>query len=115
MPLRVHTSSAGLDASELEPDRDLVLQLDEVHGLDARPGTAAHDHLDGEQRKAVDASAVRSIAAWRRAFDERLTVDGLCLPWLWEVAFIDHGWLRAIRGAAGVAAALDAGGQRAIE
>ena len=113
--MRLHTSSTGLDPRSLEPGTDLVLRLDESHGVDAQEGVLAHDHLGADARRAVDDAVNPSLAAWRREFDDELTIDGLCLAWAWEFAFVDEGWLLTIKDAAGLAAALDACAPPAIE
>lgn len=113
--MRLHTSSTGLDPRSLEPGTDLVLRLDEAHGDAARESVLAHDHLDSDARRAVDDAVKPSLAAWRCEFDDALTIDGLCLSWAWEFAFVDEGWLLTIRDAAGLAAALETYAPPAIE
>src|SRR3954454_16629651 len=82
--MRVHTSSTGLDPRELVPGRDVVLTVDETHGLDLPSGVFAQDYLDMDARREVDAAAPEALAAWRALCDPVFTVDGICLPWIWE-------------------------------
>src|SRR3954453_8935162 len=113
--MRIHTSSEGLDPAALVPGEDLVLALDERHGLDAPHGVVAHDHLDMSDRHAVDEAAVSAMRAWHAARDARLTVDGICLPFVWEHDIYTHGFIVSIRDAAGVDRALEAYGTRSVE
>jgi hypothetical protein len=82
--MRVHTSSTGLDPRGLAPGRDIVLALDETHGLELPEGAFAQDHLDMDARREVDAAIPGAFAAWREECDAAFTVDGVCLPWIWE-------------------------------
>src|SRR2546430_3827026 len=113
--MRVHTSSTGLDAGALVPGRDLVLALDEAHGIDLPHGVLAHDHLDMDARREVDAATLTSIAAWRAARDPAFTVDGVCLPWIWEEDVYTAIATPSIRDAAGIVRAVREHGARRLE
>src|SRR5436305_221171 len=113
--MRIHTSSEGLDPTALVPGEDLVLALDERHGLDAPQGVLAHDHLDLAARNEVDDAAAAAFRAWRAAHDDALTIDGVCLPFVWEEHVILQGTVTSIRDAAAVDRALDAYGTERIE
>jgi hypothetical protein len=82
--VRVRTSSLGLDPDALVPGRDLVLDIDIGHGALLPEGVFAHDLLDVEERRHIDELTVRSLNQWRERFDARMTVDGVCWPWVWE-------------------------------
>jgi hypothetical protein len=111
--MRVHTSSTGLDVGALVPGRDLVLAIDETHGLDLPAGVLAHDHLDMEARAEVDAATLTAFAAWREACDPAFTIDGICLPWIWEEYVYTQFLTASIRDALGIArGARAAGGPR---
>ncbi|MFL5886788.1 MAG: hypothetical protein ACJ77M_17090 [Thermoleophilaceae bacterium] len=113
--MRIYTTSAGLDPAALVPGEDLVLALDERHGLDAPHGVVAHDHLDMSARHAVDEAAVSAMRAWHAARDAHLTVDGICLPFVWEHDIYTHGFIVSIRDAVAVDRALEAYGTRSVE
>ena len=104
--MRVHTTSRDLDPFALAPGSDLVLELDEAHGLDLPHGVLVDDHLSIEGRRAVDREALRALAEWRGLHDESLTVDGVCLPHLHEWALLAV-LVRAGRAVAGLRRAID--------
>ncbi len=83
--MRVHMTSRGLEPARLTPGRDLVLAIAPAHGLALADGVLAEDLLDTAVRRELHASGVPAIARCRETLDEALTVDGLCLPWLWEL------------------------------
>src|SRR4051812_20136026 len=98
--LRIHTTSAGLDPGRLHAGSDLVLALDDSHGLDIPEGVLAHDHLDIDQRWQSDEAAIQALGRWREAYDLALTVDGICLPWIWEGDLIPGVFVRTVADAA---------------
>ena len=103
--MRVYASSRGLDPAALQAGRDLVLEIDEAHGVDLAFGAHAHDWLDVEDRAAVDRAAVQAIADWRAVHDAALTIDAIVLPWLWEWELL-VAFNPVIRAAAGLRNAL---------
>ncbi|MEA2359012.1 MAG: hypothetical protein QOI62_2272 [Solirubrobacteraceae bacterium] len=98
--IRIHSTSRGLDAARLLAGRDLVLELDEAHGVAAPEGVLAGDALDVEARRALDRSALAGLARWRELYDELLTVDGICLPFIaeWPLMRTMLAWLRLGEG-----------------
>lgn len=88
------------------PGTDLVLELDDTHGAAAPEGVLAHDHLDLEARRQVDEATVDAVGRWSRAMTEALTVDGIDLPWLWELDLIQDVFLPTVTDAAALDAAL---------
>src|SRR5690348_1406848 len=103
--MRIHTSSAGMDVARLEPGADLVLAIEDAQGADLREGVLAHDHLDLEARRQVDSATLGAIATWRELHDEPLTVEGVCLPWMWELPLL-IAFNPVIRDAAGLSRAV---------
>src|SRR4051812_47146972 len=114
-PMRIYTTSSGLDPTALVPGEDLVLSLDERHALDAPSGVVAHDHLDHDARRAVDEAAIEAMTAWRGAHDATLTVEGICLPLVLEEHIYTGGLITSIRDAAGVDRAIESFGTRSVE
>jgi hypothetical protein len=86
---RLHTSSAGLDPIDLRPGRDLLLYLHPVHGTDAAPGTYVFDYMTPADRHAADRTALLALAMWRAQLDAPLTVEGVCWPFIWELALYE--------------------------
>ena len=81
----VHETSLGRDPARLRAGRDLVFDIPPEHGLSLPDGVLAGDHLDQLTRWEIHRGGVDAIARCRAALDAPLTVDGLCLPWLWEL------------------------------
>lgn len=104
--LRVHSTSAGLDIAQLVPREDLVLELHEGHGLAAAWGIGADDYLDVEARRRLDEQALGALARWRERYDEQLTVDGVCLPFVAEWPLFAHV-VRVLRRGAALACAIE--------
>jgi hypothetical protein len=83
--MRVHMTSRGLDPARLTPGHDLVLAIAPAHGLALADGVVAEDLLDSAAHHEIHASGLPAIARCRETLDRALTVDGLCLTWLWEL------------------------------
>jgi hypothetical protein len=103
--LRVHSTSVGLDVARLVAGEDLVLDLHEGHGLDAAEHVGADDHLDVRARRRLDDEALTAMACWRERYDDELTVDGICLPFIAEWPLFAHV-VRVLRRGAALAAAV---------
>ncbi len=86
--MRVHATSRGLEPGSLVPGEDLVLELDPAHGLDLPHGVLVDDHLDGPARAEIDVAAAAACTRLIEQASDRLTVDGIRLPWIWEVPLI---------------------------
>jgi hypothetical protein len=82
--VRIYACSLGLDPARLVPGEDLVLSVDVAHGTDLPLGVAALDHLDLDGRRQVDVRAHHALVQWRRCYDERLTIEQVCWPFVWE-------------------------------
>jgi len=104
--VRVYTTSSGLDPAELRPGADVVLELDEAHGVDAPWEVLVDDYLSVEARGRLDAATVAALGRWRASYDERLTVDGVCLPFVREWPLL-RLILPTARGAAGLSRAVE--------
>lgn len=113
--MRIHTSSKGLDPTALVPGEDLVLALDERHGLDAAHGVLAQDHLDLAARMEVDDASAEALSAWRAVHDPNLTIDGVCLPFVWEEHIYLQGGINSIRDPVAVDRALESYGTERVE
>jgi hypothetical protein len=113
--MRIHTSSEGLDPTALVPGEDLVLALDERHGLDAPQGVQGHDHLDLAARTEVDEASAAALREWRAAHDANLTIDGICLPFVWEEHIYIQGLITSIRDAVAVDRAVGRYGSDRVE
>jgi len=83
--MRVYATSRGLDPGRLTPGHDLVMDIDPAHGLDLAEGVLADDHLDQAIRWEFHGAGLPAVIGCREALDASLTVNGLCLPWLWEL------------------------------
>jgi len=105
--VRVYGDSTGLDPASLVAGEDVVLHLDASHGIDVAEGVLATDHLNLEERAAIDDLALASLARWRRHNDERFTADGLCLTWIWERDLIVDVFLPTITRVLALARAVD--------
>ena len=93
------------DLGLLRTGDDLVLRLAEADAGELPAGAAADDHLDRADREALDSAAVTTLEAWRAAFDEPLTVDGICLPFIveWQLMQV---LMATLRSGAGLLAAV---------
>lgn len=105
--MRIHASSAGLDAATLRPGHDLVLDPAPWHGDSLPDRTAIDDFLGVDARREVERSALAATRAWRGELDSRLTVEGLCLPFIWELELYMLARSLVLE-AAGIRAALEA-------
>lgn len=105
--MRIYTTSTGLEPGSLVAGSDLVLELDDAHGADVPQGVLAHDHLDLEARRAVDAATVDAVARWGAAVEQAMSVDGIRLPWIWELDLIQDVFLPTVTDAAALDAALE--------
>lgn len=112
--MRVHTTSSGLDPAELRDGADVVLELDEAHGVDAPAGVLVDDYLSVEVREELDAAAVTALARWRAHYDELLTVEGVCLPFVREWPLL-RLILPTARAAAGLSRAVERHRPRSFE
>ncbi len=112
-PLRVHPTSRGLDPAALTAGRDLVLDIAPAHGLRLPDGVLADDHLDQPARWEIHRGGLSAVARCRELLDAALTVDGLCLPWLWELA-IERSMVAVLGQAEALRRALQASGAGAI-
>lgn len=113
--IRLHRGSAGLDLRGLRAGRDILLSVDPAHGLDLPEGVLIDDYLDLELRAEIDDAAAEALERWRRVHDGPLTVDGICLPWLWETELYASVFLPALREAVGLRRALAAHDWPAVE
>jgi hypothetical protein len=104
--MRIHTTSGGLDPSQLRAGSELVLALDDSHGLDVPEGVLAHDHLDIGRRWQVDEAAMQALGSWRQAYDRILTVDDICMPWIWEGELITAVFVGTVADAAALDSAV---------
>lgn len=105
--MRVFGDSTGLDPTSLAAGEDVVLHLDAAHGIDVAEGVLVTDHLELEERAAIDDLALDSLARWRSDNDHRLTAAGICLPWIWERDLIAFVFLPTITRALALARAVD--------
>jgi hypothetical protein len=111
--MRLHATSAGLEPAALTPGSDLVLDADPTHGVDLPAGTLVDDYLDLEARREVERTAAEVALRWRERMDPELTVEGLCLPLVWEFA-IFHRVSDAVLKCAGMLGALEAHGPASL-
>lgn len=112
--MRLHMTSAGLEPTSLRPGHDLVIEADPIHGTDLPQGTVVDDHLGLEDRREVERVASGATAQWRAQMDPLLTVDGLCLPFIWE-ALIRRQLNRVTLISAGILAAVETYGPDQLE
>ena len=100
-------TSVGLDAGELVPGRDLVVNVELRHGLALPDGCALDDHISLADRAGVDAEAHRFAAAWRAARGDELRLSGVDLAFAWEVELFAGCFLTAARLRHGLRACLE--------
>lgn len=112
--MRVHITSVGLVPGDLRAGYDLVIRLDERHALDLPAGVLADDYLSVADRVAIDEACQRALAEWRAANDAVLTVDGVCLPHLWELTPVGTALMQMVRAAAGARNAITTYGVSSI-
>jgi hypothetical protein len=105
----------GLDARMLEPGRDLVLDMSRRQGDELPVGVLLDDCLSRDVRQAIDRKAIGALAAWRARWDAELTLDGVCIPHIWEVELLAEVFLPETRIVSGLRAALADGARRRIE
>jgi hypothetical protein len=105
--VRLHTTSHSLDPRTLEPGSDLVLRLDEAHGMDMPHGVLAHDLLTMEERQTVDEATTDSVHRWTELVRRHLTADGVELAWIWERDLITDVFLPTITEALALQRALE--------
>ncbi len=111
--LRVHPTSDGLDTAQLTPGHDVVLDIAPAHGMCLPDGVPADDHLDQPTRWEIHRGGLEAVAHCRDVLDAALTVDGLCLPWLWELA-IERSMVAVLGQAEALRRALARSGADAI-
>jgi hypothetical protein len=104
--MRVFKTSRGLDPVTLIPGEDLVLAIDETHGLDLPHGVLADDHLGLDARRAIDDACFGLPTRWQKACGEHFVADGMWLPWLWESDLVAEAMLPGLSGALSVRGAL---------
>jgi hypothetical protein len=111
----LYASSTDLDPKVLIPGRDLVLSVEREHGLELPEGVLVDDHLDLGIRLEIDAAARDALFSWRAMHDDELTIDSICLPWLWEVELFIDVFLPLTRSTVGIARAMQASGCSTVE
>src|SRR4051812_15993907 len=113
--VRLSASAAGADARILRPGRDLVLELAREQGAVLPVGVLLDERLSSAARAEIDAEAIAALASWRERRDADLTVDGVCLPHIWEVELLAEVFLPETRIASGVGAVFAVHGPQRIE
>jgi hypothetical protein len=104
--MRVYKTSRGLDPATLIPGEDLVLEIDETHGLELAHGVLADDYLDLDARAQIDDACFGLPERWQKACGERFVAQDLWLPWLWESDLVSDAMLPGLSGTLGVRRAL---------
>jgi hypothetical protein len=99
----------------LRPGCDILLSADPARGLDLPEGVLIDDYLSVAARSDIDDAAAQAVVRWREVHDSRLTVDGVCMPWLWEIELYASVFLPAIRQAVGLRVALASHDWPAVE
>ena len=61
-----------------------------AHGFDLADGVGVRDHLSNRDRHEIDALALEGLNAWRRVWDEALTIDGIVWPFVLELELLSH-------------------------
>jgi hypothetical protein len=113
--VRLRQTSAGLNPRTVEPGRDLVLEMPREQGVDLPFGVLLDDSLSAAGRDAIDREAIAALAAWRKRRDAELTVDGVCLPHIWELELLGEVFLPETRIVSGLQSALSSSGVRRIK
>jgi hypothetical protein len=113
--VRVRGSSAGSSPHDLRVGRDVVLDMPRAQGDELPRGVLLDDLLAPEQRDAIDREAIERLRAWRQRRDAELTVDGVCMPNIWEVELLAEVFLPETRIAAGLLAAFEQAPPRRVE
>jgi hypothetical protein len=94
--------------------RDVVLDVAREHG-DALPeGVLLDDLLSQEVRAGIDREALANLAAWRRRRDNELTVDGICIPQIWEAELLGEVFVPEMRIVSGLRAAFSEAAPRRL-
>lgn len=100
MPLRLCVqstpSAVEVELSDAAPGVDLFLSADDEAALLLPRGTLADDYLDDRARQEVDGIAATTLAAWQAHWNERLELDGVCLPWLLQVELLAAAFLPGV-------------------
>jgi hypothetical protein len=109
--VHLRSTSAGVDPTSLEPGRDVVLDAPRAQALSLPFGVLLDDLLPTAVREDLDRRALEELKAWRAWRDRELTIDGVCLPHIWEVELLAEVFLPETRIFAGLQAAL--GGREA--
>jgi hypothetical protein len=105
--VKLHSSSASLDPRSLHPGRDLVLNAARSQGVALQHGVLLDDWLSDAVREELDREALDSLREWRRRRDGELSVDGVSLPFVWEIELLAEVFLPETRVADGVRAAVE--------
>jgi hypothetical protein len=108
-------SAAGADPRTFRPGRDLVLDLAREQGAVLPVGVLLDDCLSSAARARIDGEASAALASWRERRDADLTVDGVCLPHIWQVELLAEVFLPETRIAAGLSAVFAVHGPQRIE
>src|SRR5262245_39290796 len=100
--VHLRSTSAGVDPGSLEPGRDLVLQAPRAQGVSLPFGVLLDDLLPTAVREKIDRRAREELEVWRERRDTDLTIDGVCLPHIWEVELLTEVFLPETRVVAGL-------------
>ena len=86
--VRLRLTSANVDPTALELGRDLVLDAPRAQACSLPLGVLLDDLLSAEARAEIDERAILEFRSWRERRDGELTIDGVCLPHIWEVELL---------------------------
>lgn len=105
--MRLYASSAEADPRSLRPGEDLVLRLEIPHGTSLAEGVFVEDYLASAERPRIDDAALAAMRQWRDTFEESLTVDGMPLPWVWELELFASVFYPIVKDAIALRCALE--------
>lgn len=111
--VHLYTASTGLEVGRLRPGSDLVLHLHVADGADVPEGVYVLDHLDASERRDADVAARDALSAWRARVDGPMTVEGVCLPFIWELP-VYRRFNGAVAHAVALRKALERSGARTV-
>src|SRR5262245_8644394 len=101
-----HRSDDDRALAALQPGRDVILEIPRRWGETLPEGVLLDDLLSADAREAVDAEAISALARWRDARADQLTIDGTCLPVIWEHELLAEVFLPETRIVSGIRRAL---------
>lgn len=113
--VQVWPTTSAVDPGSLVAGRDLVVDCVPSHGGVATPGAILDDHLNLDDRAAIDAEARRQALSWHRVRASSTSIDGIELADVWEAELLADVFLPLARAVIGLERVLVRNSIRRVE